>query len=157
MTLSYNLTSNQYHELLALLNQAKSGSMASQVTNPSGNTTCASVFSSETHWIFYTGATNHMVWSHKLMSSSIPIINRYVHLPDHSLACVTHINSIHFSNNFILHYVLCVPSFKLNLISIAKLTQTSFCHAIFTNNVCHVQFKRLGKTIGMGTERAGLY
>ena len=157
MTPSYNLTPDQYHELLALLNQAKTGSMASQVINPSGKATCASVFTSEPRWIFDTGATDHMVCSHKLMSSSIPVIDRHVQLPDNSLARVTHIGTIHFSNDFILHNVLCVPSFKLNLTSVAKLTQTSFCHAIFTNNVCLVQDKRLGKTIGMGTEKAGLY
>ena len=156
-TPSHNLTYAQYHELLTLLNQAKSGSMVRQMTTSSGNISCANVFHSETHWILDTGATDHMVCSQNLMSSSIPVTIRHVHLPDHSLVHVTHIGTVHFSNNFILHNVLCVPSFKLNLVSIAKLTQTTLCHVTFTNNMCLVQDKCSGKTIGMGTEKAGLY
>ncbi|KAF7144201.1 hypothetical protein RHSIM_Rhsim05G0096000 [Rhododendron simsii] len=46
---------------------------------------------------------------------------------------------------------------KLNLISMTKLTKTSSCYAVFTDEFCFVQDQRSRKMIGMGTEREGLY
>ena len=98
-----------------------------------------------------------MVCSSNLMTTSIPVINRHIQLPNHALARVTHIGTIRFFDKLILYDVLCVPSFKLNLISVAKLTQTSLCYAIFTNNLCFVQERHSRETIGMGTKQAGLF
>ena len=79
-----------------------------------------------------------------------------MHLPSGAVAVVTHICSISF-NDFALHDVLYVPFFKLNLISINKLVQSSHCLAIFINDVCMLQDQRSGKMIVTGTERGGLY
>ncbi|KAM2714488.1 hypothetical protein EV2_044230 [Malus domestica] len=98
-----------------------------------------------------------MVYSPSLMTTSVPVYNRQVHLPNHALADVTHIGTVHLSNDLILHNVLCVPSFKLNLISVSKLTNTSSCFVIFTDKMCLLQGQRSGKMIGTGTEREGLY
>lgn len=97
-----------------------------------------------------------MVYSANLLTTKSIITNRKVHLPNGATASVTHIGSIHFAD-FVLQNVLCVPSFKLNLISISKLVLDSQCLATFTNNTCVLQDQRSGKMIGMGTERGGLY
>ncbi|CAL9022957.1 unnamed protein product, partial [Prunus brigantina] len=160
---SYNLTAAQYQSFLALLNQNKPTvlanhvSTASSTSDLSGNTLCASAFGGGLNWIFDTGATDHMVCSPQLLTTCTPVSNRQVYLPDHALVNVTHIGTIHFSDDFILHNVLCVPSFRLNLISVTKLTKSSSCLAMFTNESCIIQDRRSGKMIGTGTERDGLY
>ncbi|KAB2635153.1 hypothetical protein D8674_025687 [Pyrus ussuriensis x Pyrus communis] len=107
---SYSLTSEQYHNLLALLDKSQSNSTSNHV----GTTSTMNNLSGR---IFDTGATDHMVCSPSLMTTSVPVYNRQVHLPNHALADVTHIGTVHLSNDLTLHNVLCVPSFKLNLIS----------------------------------------
>lgn len=159
-TSSYNLTADQYHDLLELINRTKSVSVANQVStmnNISGIAPKYLTYGKNIIWIFDTGATDHMTCSSQFFTTSSPVTNRYVYLPNHALAQVTHIGTIHFSKSLILYNVLCVPSFELNLISVAKLNQTSSCHATFTNNLCFVQDQHSGKTIGTGIEEAGLY
>ncbi|KAB2628158.1 hypothetical protein D8674_032953 [Pyrus ussuriensis x Pyrus communis] len=120
---SYSLTSEQYHNLLALLDKSQSNSTSNHVgttstmNNLSGRVFCAYALNKRRDWIFDTGATDHMVCSPSLMTTSVPVYNRQVHLPNHALADVTHIGTVHLSNDLTLHNVLCVPSFKLNLIS----------------------------------------
>ncbi|KAB2596147.1 hypothetical protein D8674_031597 [Pyrus ussuriensis x Pyrus communis] len=138
---SYSLTSEQYHNLLALLDKSQSNSTSNHVgttstmNNLSGRVFCASALNKGRDWIFDTGATDHMVCSPSLMTTSVPVYNRQVHLPNHALADVTHIGTVHLSNDLTLHNVLCVPSFKLNLISVSKLTNTSSCFVIFTDKM----------------------
>ena len=96
-------------------------------------------------------ATDHMVCSYYLLTTKSHVIDRTVRLPNGANATITHIDSVHFAN-FILHDVLCVPFFKLNLMSISKFAQNSHYLVIFTNNTCILQDQRLGKMIGMGTE-----
>ncbi|CAJ2628033.1 unnamed protein product [Trifolium pratense] len=159
-TPSYSLTAEQYRDLLELIDRTKSVSVANQVStmnNLSGISPTSPTYGKSVRWIFDTGATDHMVCSSQFFTTSSPVTNRYVHLPNHALAQVTHIGTIHFSKSLILYDVLCVPSFELNLISVAKLNQTSFCYATFTNNLCYVQDQHSGKTIGTGIEEAGLY
>ena len=107
-------------------------------------------------WILDTGATYHKVYFVDLLTSKIRVTNRTVHLPNGAIAVVTHIGSVYF-DGFVLHDVLCVPSFKLNLISICKLAHNSHYLATFTNNTCTLQGQRSRKMIGTGTERGGLY
>lgn len=116
----------------------------------------ASKFDKEMCWILDTGATDHMVYSTDSLTTNRRVINRTVSLSNGAIAAVTHIGSLHVAN-FVLHDVLCVPSFKLNLISISKLLYKSNYAATFTDHTCLLQDQRSGKMIGMGTERGGLY
>ena len=68
-----------------------------------------------------------MVCSPHFFTSVIPVTNHYTHLPNYAFAQVTHIGTIHFSSSLVIYNVFCVPFFKLNLIFVAKLTQTSSC------------------------------
>lgn len=56
-----------------------------------------------------------------------------MHLPKKATATDTHIGIIHFTG-FVLHGVPCVPSFKLNLISVRELFHNSNYLATFTND-----------------------
>ena len=65
--------------------------------------------------------------------------------------------SLSFSPHFVLHNVLCILLFYLNLISMSKLAFDSFYITIFLRQICVIQDLRLGKMIGTGTEKEGLY
>lgn len=82
------------------------------------------------------------------MTTSIPVVNWQVHLPNHTLTDVTHIGTIRLSDDLVLHHVLCVPSFQLNLISVSKLAKTFSCFAIFTDEICMLQDNDRGRWLG---------
>ena len=79
--------------------------------------------------------------------------NHNVELPNGSLATVTHVGQVVFSPNLVLDNVLCVPLFRLNLISISKLAYDSLYITIFLKQFCVIQDLRSGKMIGTGIER----
>ena len=113
----FTLIAEQYYNLMTLLIENKSNSMANHVgstssmSDYSGKTFYACVINKEMCWILDTGATYHMVYSADLLTTKSCVTNRNIHLPNGAIATVTHIGSIHFSN-FILNDVLCVPSFN---------------------------------------------
>ena len=108
-------------------------------------------------WIIDTSATDHMVHSMSQFTSITSIVNTYVYLPNGDQVLVTHVGIMHISSTFVLKDVLCVPSFAFNLISVSKLTKTSFCCLIFLGNCCFIQDLAQWSMIGQGRESNGLY
>ncbi|KAL5780664.1 hypothetical protein ACOSQ2_011401 [Xanthoceras sorbifolium] len=100
---------------------------------PFSNTSINSVFTKP--WILDSGATDHITSDSTLLtktqSSSIPIVN----LPTGSTASITSTGTVSFNSNITLDDVLCVPSFRLNLISVSKLTSALNCCAIFFSHL----------------------
>jgi len=119
--------------------------------NPSIN----SVFTKP--WILDSGATDHITYDSiiftKAESSQIPIVN----LPTGSCAPITSTGTIPFNSNITLDKVLCVPSFRLNLMSVSKLTHSLNYCAILFPTFCVLQDLATGKMIGSGKQRGGLY
>lgn len=156
-TPSFPFSQDECKQILQMLNRNKT-SMANQVGNPSNHEELAGkafslIYNGKTNtWILDSGATDHMVCNPNLLTQSKRVENYTVELPDGSLASVTHIGQIIFSPNFILDNVLCVPLFRLNLISISKLAWDSSCITIFLRQFCVIQDLRSGKMIGMGSE-----
>lgn len=110
----------------------------------SGTIFFASIIEKEMCRVLDTGATYHMVYSDDLLTTNSHITNQIVHLPKKATATDTHIGIIHFTG-FVLHGVPCVPSFKLNLISVRKLFHNSNYLATFTNSTCMLQDQRSGR------------
>ena len=54
-------------------------------------------------------------------------------------------------------FVLYVPNFPFNLISISKLTRDLHCVLTFSHNSVTLQDRHTGKTIGIGHESQGLF
>ncbi|KAK3042543.1 hypothetical protein RJ639_000267 [Escallonia herrerae] len=108
-------------------------------------------------WILDSGATDHITSDPTLFtqtnSSSIPSVN----LPTGSSASINSIGTIPFNSNITLDNVLCVPSFRLNLMSISKLTNDLNCCAILFPSFCALQDLATGKMIDSGKQRGGLY
>lgn len=90
---------------------------------------------SQVNWILDSGATDHIVSSIQLLSNSKPL-SSVLHLPNGSIAPITHIGEVMLSPTVVLHDVLCVPSFHCHLISITKLTADTSATVVFSNHNC---------------------
>ena len=87
----------------------------------------------------------------------VKVIFQIVNLPTSSLALITSSSNILFNFIITLNNVLCVPSFRLNLMSISKITNALRCYAIFFSNFCILSDLDLGRMIGSGKQQGGLY
>jgi hypothetical protein len=88
-------------------------------------------------WILDSGANHHICNSVQWFHSYNAITPMPIRLPngDHVLACFS--GSIHFSPNFIITEVLCVPNFSINLLSVSKLVQVSNYFVAFHASLLH--------------------
>ena len=106
-----------------------------------------SVFSSQvdtthlcsTDWILDSGATEHMIHSLHFFTFVTSIVHFSVKLLNGDMAKVTHIGTVKLTFTLTLVNVLCIPSFSFNLVSISKLTQSSYCCCIFLSHYCFIQ------------------
>ena len=112
---------------------------------------------SETDWVIYTGATDHMVYSISCFTSIIATLNTFVNLPNGETALVTHVGTVKISEKRTLTNVLCVPSFSFNLLLLSQLAKTILYCLIFFGNMCFIQDLAHWSTIGLGREFKGLY
>lgn len=62
-----------------------------------------------------------------------------VHLPNSQGANVKHINTYHFNSKIVLHNVLRIHDFDVNLISVTKLTKKLKCNFSFHHDHCLIQ------------------
>ena len=79
-----------------------------------------------------------MVHSLSCFTTVIATVNTFVNLPNSEAALVTHVGTVRISENVILTYVLCVPSFSFNLLSVSQLSKTTLCCLIFFGNMCFI-------------------
>lgn len=98
-----------------------------------------------------------MVNSISLFTSDITPCHSVVKLPDGKSATVSFIGTVSLSPTLVLKNVLCVPSFRFNLISASKLTTDLHCCLIFLSGYCLIQDLTTWKRIGLGKENSGLY
>ena len=87
---------------------------------------------------------------HFFFTSITSIVQISVRLPNGDMAKVSHIGTVQVSPTLLLENVLCIPSFSFNLISISKMTQSSYHCCIFLSQFCLIQDLQLWKMIGLG-------
>lgn len=153
---SLGLTTDQYNQLLNLLNGA------STTANLAGNSPfffCSSAPSSPpATWIIDSGASNHMTHTLSFFTNHASVPHaKPVKLPTGDVTPISYIGSVKLSNDLCLDNVLCVPNFHFNLLSISKLTSSLNCAAIFFPSFCVFQDLSSRKLIGVGEVRDGLY
>ena len=86
-------------------------------------------------------------------SSSLPNVT----LADGSATIVSGLGTANLSPNLSISFVLYIPDFPFNLLSISKLTKILNRAAIFLATHCIFQDLKTGKIIGGGHEASGLY
>ena len=110
------------------------------------------------YWILDFGATDHMAPLPKHFSSYTPCpSNKKISTADGSLMTAAGQGEVQISPSITLKNVLHIPKLSVSLISIKKLIKDLSCNAVFYDNVCILQNKYSGRTIGHAREWNGLY
>lgn len=109
-------------------------------------------------WILDSGVSYHMTY----LPSVLPNIKKMpkpfqIITPTGTSTLVDCIRDVSLFNNFILHYVLLVPSFNCNLISIHRLTCDLHCTVTYDQNCCIIQDLLMKKKIGFSSMCEGVY
>lgn len=102
-------------------------------------------------------AMDHMISSPFLYTSAPSIINSNIKLPNGHFVPMTHRGIVRISASLILKNVLCVSSFKFNLISVSKITPDSLCCLLFFSQYYFMQDLFSWKTIGVAKSFQGIY
>lgn len=152
---SPTFTTEEYKQIMALLkngnNQPFANATGIAIPNCDNFNTHSALY-----WIVDSGATNHV--------SQLPpthnkkkLIHDFVGLPNGEQTRINSIGSIQLSSDLSLDGVLHVPNFRVNLISVSKLTRALRCIVIFYPNFCVVQDVDTRRMIGLGKHFNGLY
>ncbi|XP_074318134.1 uncharacterized protein LOC141654926 [Silene latifolia] len=111
-----------------------------------------------THWIIYTGASDHMSpWLSLFMN--LRKLNHYlcINLPDGRVKTVTQIGDIRINASILLRNVLFVPDFRHNLLSVGRLAVDSGLQVLFDNKGCLFQDPTTKTNVAYGVKYSGLY
>ena len=149
------LTPGEYEKYFRLTQAARSSSIASGAHI--GNVSACLTHSSAP-WILDTRASDHIsgnkdLFSSLTFSSPLPTIT----LANGSQTIAKGIYSVCPLPSLPLTFMLYVPNFPFNLISISKLTRDFHCVLTFSHNSVTLEDRSKGKTIGIGHESQGLY
>ncbi|GJY81077.1 putative RNA-directed DNA polymerase, partial [Tanacetum coccineum] len=106
-----------------------------------------------------SGANQHLTNSTKNMfnMSDISSLNLTVGHPNGTLAKITAIGSLRRTANVVLFDVLAIPKYNVSLMFVHKLIKDSKLFVGFDETKCYIQDLNLVKTLGTGSEAAGLY
>ena len=145
----------QLQQLLSLLNDKDGG------TNSQANAVVAKLGLckiSSHHWIIDSDATYHISLSPKLFlrkdkNISLPPVL----LPSGEKANIVAKGSLSLNFVYYLRDVLCVPTFKVDLMSVSRLTRGLDCLVTFFTHWCVLQDLATRRMIGLGKQRDGLY
>ncbi|CAJ2647171.1 unnamed protein product [Trifolium pratense] len=171
---SLSITQDQFDQLMQILQSSNinpsSGSTSSHQVNssqsfgPSSNGRQGSVsFSSfcchitQGSWILDSGASDHICGSLHWFDSYNQINPISIRLPTGHISIARFSGTIKFSNHLVLHNVLFVPNFTLNLISVSKMCKALGCTISFNGSLCLIQEKESLKTIGSAKQVEDLY
>lgn len=103
-----------------------------------------------------SGATDHICTSMIWFDNYLSIEPISVTLPNGNVMMAQLTGDVRFSDVLILRNAPFLPEFNINLVSISKLTKTTQCNCIFTDNTCSIQDSALRK-IGLAKLHNGLY
>ncbi|CAL9000181.1 unnamed protein product [Prunus brigantina] len=152
-------TTEEYNELIAMLRNKKGNTQplahATGIITPTCNIAHHDPHST-LYWIVDSGATDHI--SHMPPTHNHTATHHeFVGLPNGEQAAICNTGSIKLSSDLSLDGVLHVPKFRVNLLSVSKLTRALRCIVIFSPDFCVVQDVDTKKTIGLGKHFDGLY
>ncbi|KAI9162373.1 hypothetical protein LWI28_026651 [Acer negundo] len=146
------ISEDQLKQLLTLVGKNDDSiSQANVVTKP-GLSKIAS-----RNWIIDSGATDHISSSSNLFCKNNSCSLPPVLLPSGDKANIIAKGSLPLNSVYYLHNVLCVPTFKVDLISVSRLTGGLNCSITFFPYWCVLQDLATKRMIDLGKQRNGLY
>jgi len=108
-------------------------------------------------WLLDTGATDQISSNFQSFTSFQSIKPVLVSLPDGNTNFASISGTVQLTPTLVLHNVLYILDFSVNLVSVAKLISTNNCYLQFTDHVCHIVQNTSKKTIGTASLVGGLY
>lgn len=135
------------------------GKEASHSTNPKANVASAfSVLSQTSQSIIDSGATNHITSSPTLLinnskNTSLPPVV----MSSGQQASIASIGLLALNSIISLKNVLGMPSCKVDLMSVSRITRDLNCSITFFPHWCNLQDLMTRTTIGLGKQQDGLY
>ncbi|KAF3771845.1 Retrovirus-related Pol polyprotein from transposon TNT 1-94 [Nymphaea thermarum] len=146
-------TLEEYHKLLSLVkNQQTNINFAGNVVH--GGNIC-SINTQSCTWIIDSGASRH-ICADENMLQNLKSCNVPVTLPNGKIIPVHQAGKLSLPL-FEANDVLCIPSFKVNLLSVSELTKNLNCSITFLPDHCIIQDLESKMTIGQGEVKGGLY
>lgn len=148
------LTTDEYNQLMAMIQKSNDGNSQHFANTTSILSQTAPVASySKLCWIIDSGAMDHVTSSVELLNpKSLPRITT-ISTPDGGQTHIESTGSLHITPHIKLDGVLKVPQFRVNLLSVSKLTQALKCTMTFFSDFCVVQDAATRKTIGLGKQQ----
>nr|XP_016514650.1 PREDICTED: uncharacterized protein LOC107831402 [Nicotiana tabacum] len=147
------ITQEQYNMLLNMLSKASTSKTSANLAGK-----CFLVKDNAIYWIVDTGATNHMTGYKSLLLDDGKVGSAgNVQMPTGESAKVTKIGNSPLEGGDTLKDVICILSFKFNILSMSKLTKELNCCAMFFPE--HFIFQDLcpGKVKATGSREDDLY
>ncbi|KAL8144971.1 hypothetical protein AgCh_003257 [Apium graveolens] len=109
-------------------------------------------------WIVDSGASNHMTPCLSLLSNTSSFAQSHsINLPTGDSVVISHTGSVVVMPGITLKNVLCVPTFKHNLLSVQKLVQDNNCEVNFSPTQCIITDKTSKQVVGIAKVSNGLY
>ena len=125
---------------LALAVAASNGGKVLNISTPVSNNA----------WIIDSGATDHMTFDSKQVSPLKSSSQNFVSTANGTSIPIIGEGSLSLTNTLNLDYVLVVPSFNYNLLSVSQITTVLFCVVIFWPEFCVFKDIQTRQTIGCG-------
>ncbi|KAF7823637.1 retroelement pol polyprotein-like [Senna tora] len=128
-----------------------------QLGNFAGNTN-NSMKTCQYAWIIDTGASSHICHT-KLLMHNVKTLNKplKMHLPTGHAMNVLEAGSVLLKTGIEIHYVLYIPSFKYNLLSVSKLAKDLNVTVTFDSHHCLIQDLKTRRTLAKGKVDGNLY
>ncbi|KAK2993896.1 hypothetical protein RJ640_012770 [Escallonia rubra] len=108
-------------------------------------------------WIIDSGATDHMTFDSRQVSTLKQSSQKFVTTANGTPAPIVGEGHLPLTSNMNLNSVLVVPSLDYNLLSVSQITTALFCVVIFWPIFCVFKDIRTRQTIGCGVRRGKLY
>nr|XP_043637936.1 uncharacterized protein LOC122608932 [Erigeron canadensis] len=110
-------------------------------------------------WVVDSGANQHLTCDESCLFNveDISDLNITVGHPNGTITKIKKIGNVSLSNNVILFDVLFVPEYKVNLVSVHKMSRDSKLFVGFDENACYIQDLKSKNLVGTGSEYGGLY
>ncbi|KAF3682563.1 putative serine carboxypeptidase-like 40-like [Capsicum annuum] len=149
--------SEEYKQILALINKKTHDS---EQPNMTSTVTYFSSHSVPHEWIVDSGATHHVATHKDVLSNYHKMDNTIcdkVNLPTGAKVDISHVGEARVLKYEVVGDVLYVPDFKLNFLSVSKMTKQLSCFVTFYPDFSVFQDLHSGKVKGIGKERGELY